>query len=55
MTINRSPEVVWAAVSDYSLDVLWRPDITEMRLIRLGRLQLGRGFMRYFERVVVTT
>lgn len=30
VTIRRSPEVVWATVSDYSIDGLWRPDITEM-------------------------
>jgi hypothetical protein len=31
VTIRRSPEVVWATVSDYATDSVWRPDITEMR------------------------
>ena len=28
--IRRPPEVVWATVSDYSADSVWRPGITEM-------------------------
>ncbi len=30
VTIHRPPTVVWATVSDYSTDSVWRPDITEM-------------------------
>ncbi len=30
VTIGRPPDVVWATVSDYSSDSVWRPDITEM-------------------------
>ena len=30
VTIRRSPDVVWATVSDYSSDSVWRPGITEM-------------------------
>ena len=50
MTIGCPPDVVWATVSDYSTDSVWRPDITEMTPDTLALLPLAHVSARCSER-----
>jgi Polyketide cyclase / dehydrase and lipid transport len=53
--IRRAPEAVWAMVTDYESDHLWRPGITEMTPDPPGPTAVGTRVRECRTRAVVPT
>ena len=47
--IDRTPDEVWAAVSDYGMDVVWRKGITEMTPDVAGAPRVGTRVVEVLE------